>query len=100
MRWTPLPRESLMARPSAVVAPSAGLLEAIESVDALDPLTVRIRLSRPVPYLPALLALPASFLYTAVILHTVPQPRCAPRFAILPAVSPRRAVTSAQHPPA
>ena len=42
------------------VAPSAGLLEAIESVDAIDPLTVRIRLSRPVPYLPALLALPVA----------------------------------------
>jgi oligopeptide transport system substrate-binding protein len=42
------------------VAPSAGLLEAIESVDAVDPLTVRIRLSRPVPYLPAVLALPVA----------------------------------------
>jgi len=42
------------------VAPSAGLLEAIESVDAIDPLTVRIRLSRPMPYLPALLALPVA----------------------------------------
>ena len=42
------------------VAPSAGLLEAIESVDAIDPLTVRIRLSRPVPYLPSLLALPVA----------------------------------------
>jgi oligopeptide transport system substrate-binding protein len=42
------------------VAPSAGLLEAIESADAIDPLTVRIRLSRPMPCLPALLALPVA----------------------------------------
>ncbi len=43
------------------VAPSAGLLEAIEAVDAIDPLTVRIRLRRPVPScLPALLTLPVA----------------------------------------
>jgi oligopeptide transport system substrate-binding protein len=42
------------------LAPNAGLLEAIEKVEAVDPDTLRIRLSRPVPYLPALLALPVA----------------------------------------
>lgn len=41
-------------------APYAGLLEAIAGVDVLDADTVRIRLHRPVPYLPALLALPVA----------------------------------------
>lgn len=41
-------------------APYAGLLEAIAGVDVLDADTVRIRLHRPVAYLPALLALPVA----------------------------------------
>jgi oligopeptide transport system substrate-binding protein len=41
-------------------APGAALLAAVESVDALDARTLRIRLSRPVPYLPALLSLPVA----------------------------------------
>jgi oligopeptide transport system substrate-binding protein len=41
-------------------APYAGLLEAVAGVDVLDADTVRIRLHRPVAYLPALLALPVA----------------------------------------
>jgi len=41
-------------------APSAGLFDAVHEVEAPDPGTLRVVLSRPVPYLPALLALPAA----------------------------------------
>ena len=41
-------------------APSAGLFDAVQGVEAPDPGTLRVVLSRPVPYLPALLALPAA----------------------------------------
>jgi oligopeptide transport system substrate-binding protein len=41
-------------------APYAGLLEAVAGVDVLDADTLRIRLHRPVAYLPALLALPVA----------------------------------------
>jgi ABC-type oligopeptide transport system substrate-binding subunit len=44
----------------AAASPNAGLLEAVEFVEAVDPQTVRIRLSRPVHYLPAVLALPVA----------------------------------------
>ncbi len=42
------------------VAPGAALLAAVESVDAVDARTLRIRLGRPVPHLPALLSLPVA----------------------------------------
>jgi oligopeptide transport system substrate-binding protein len=41
-------------------APGAALLAAVESLDAPDERTLRIRLSRPVPYLPAVLSLPVA----------------------------------------
>lgn len=41
-------------------APSAGLFDAVHEVEASDPGSLRVVLSRPVPYLPALLALPAA----------------------------------------
>lgn len=41
-------------------APSAGLFDAVHEVEAPDQGTLRLVLSRPVPYLPALLALPAA----------------------------------------
>lgn len=44
----------------AAGSPYAGLLEAIADVDVIDGQTLRVRLSRPLPYLPALLALPAA----------------------------------------
>jgi ABC-type oligopeptide transport system substrate-binding subunit len=40
------------------VSPNAGLLDGVESVTATDDRTLAIRLRRPLPYLPALLALP------------------------------------------
>ncbi len=42
------------------LSPSAPLFAAIRDVAALDDRTLRIRLDRPVPYLPTLLALPAA----------------------------------------
>ncbi len=39
-------------------APNAGLLAAVASIEPSDPATLSIELSRPLPYLPALLALP------------------------------------------
>jgi oligopeptide transport system substrate-binding protein len=45
---------------AGTAAPNAGLLEAVELVEAVDPETLRIRLRRPVPYLPAVLALPVA----------------------------------------
>lgn len=45
---------------AATAAPNAGLLEAVEHVEAVDPETLRIRLRRPMPYLPAVLALPVA----------------------------------------
>lgn len=54
---------------TATAAPNAGLLDAVERVEAVDAETLRIRLRRPIPYLPAVLALPV-----AAPLH----PRAAP----------------------
>ena len=42
------------------VSPNAGLLDGVESVTAADDRTLSVRLRRPVPYLPALLALPVA----------------------------------------
>ena len=44
----------------ATAAPNAGLLEAIDRIEVPDERTLRIHLRRPVPYLPALLALPVA----------------------------------------
>ena len=48
------------AMAAETAAPNAGLLEAIDSLKVIDAETLRIRLRRPVPYLPALLALPVA----------------------------------------
>ncbi|MCM2311076.1 MAG: peptide ABC transporter substrate-binding protein [Steroidobacteraceae bacterium] len=45
---------------TATASPNAGLLDAVEHVVAVDAETLRIRLRRPVPYLPAVLALPVA----------------------------------------
>ena len=42
------------------VAPNAALLEGIKHADAPDDWTIELRLSRPLPYLPAVLALPVT----------------------------------------
>jgi oligopeptide transport system substrate-binding protein len=68
LRWSngdPLTAEHFeaglrVALAPGTLAPSAGLLGAIENVEAIDTGTLRIRLRRPVPYLPALLALPVA----------------------------------------
>ncbi len=58
----------------ATGSPYAGLLAAIKSVDVIDAQTLHVRLSRPLPYLPALLALPAAapFHPAAATLHPPP----------------------------
>ena len=45
---------------AGTAAPYAGLLEAVAGVDVIDAQTLRVRLHRPVAYLPALLALPVA----------------------------------------
>lgn len=47
-------------RAPASVAPMGDLFEPVTSAAALDPRTLRLTLSRPLPHLPALLALPAA----------------------------------------
>lgn len=54
-------------------APNAGLLEGVAEVTAADDLTLRMRLKRRIPYLPALLALPVA----APMPHAVAGPRPA-----------------------
>lgn len=68
LRWSngdPLTAHDFAAALAAVsapesLAPNAGLLEAIAGIDASDPTTLVVRLGRPVPFLPALLALPVA----------------------------------------
>lgn len=50
--------EAVMA--PGTVAPNAGLLEGISDASAPDDSTIELRLSRPLPYLPAVLALPVT----------------------------------------
>ena len=66
LRWSngdPLTAQHFAAGLAAVLAPDstapgATLLEAVAGVDVVDDRTLRIRLQRPLPYLPALLAMP------------------------------------------
>ncbi len=58
----------------ASVAPNAGLLEGIEHVGAPDDSTIELKLSRPLPYLPAVLALPVTAPVHADTKDTQPGP--------------------------
>ena len=68
LRWSngdPLTAREYAATFHAVLAPdsqspNAGLLDGIAAVEATDETTIGLRLSRPLPYLPALLALPVT----------------------------------------
>ena len=86
LRWSngdPLTARDFAAAFGAVLspdsqAPNAGLLDGIAQVDASDETTLELRLSRPLPYLPALLALPVTAPVHAGTAGTPPGPSNGP----------------------